>query len=92
MIVSFQHKGLKMFFETGNISKIQPQHAAKLRIILAKLHASHDIKDMNFPGSNLYTLYGNRKGFYSISVNENWRIIFQFENGDTTLVDYIDYH
>ena len=45
MIVSFQHKGLKMFFETGSISKIQPHHAPKLRLILAKLHASQDIKD-----------------------------------------------
>ena len=92
MIVSFQHKGLKMFFETGNISKIQSQHAAKLRLILAKLHASHAVKDMNFPGSNLHTLSGNRKGCYSVSVNGNWRITFKFENGDATLVDYIDYH
>lgn len=92
MIIGFQHQGLKIFFETGNCSKIQPHHAGKLRLILAKLHASHDIKDMNFPGSNLHALSGNRKNFYSVSVNGNWRVIFQFEKGEATLVDYIDYH
>ncbi len=92
MIVSFRHKGLKMFFETGNVSKIQPQHAQRLRLILAKLHASHDIVDMNFPGANLHTLSGNLKGFWSISVSGNWRLIFKFENGEASVVDYLDYH
>jgi len=92
MIVSFRHKGLKIFFETGDVSKIQPNHAQKLRLILSRLQDSHDIKDMNLPGLNLHSLSGDFKNFWAVSVNGNWRLIFKFENGEASFVDYLDYH
>lgn len=92
MIQSFKHKGLKLFFETGNFSKIQPAHRKKLRLILTILHAASDITDLNYPGSNLHQLSGDYNNFWSVSVSGNWRIIFRFEDGDVFDVDYLDYH
>lgn len=92
MILSFKHRGLKKFFETGDKSKIQPQHVEKLRLILGLLHAAQEIKDMDFPGAQLHSLKGVLQDHWSVSVNGNWRIIFQFENGDASIVDYLDYH
>lgn len=51
-----------------------------------------DLKDMNYPGSNLHALSGDRKGQYSVKISGNWRVIFEFVNGDAYVVDYDDYH
>lgn len=47
---------------------------------------------MNTPGNYFHTLHGELKGYYSVKVNGNWRLIFQFEEEDASLVDYLDYH
>lgn len=92
MIRTFKHKGLQAFFETGITAKLKASHVKKLRLILAKLHASVQVEDMNFPGSNLHPLKGNRQGFWSVDVSGNWRVIFKFENEKAYDVDYVDYH
>jgi proteic killer suppression protein len=92
VIVSFKHKGLESFFLEGNSSKIQHKHLNRLRLILAQLNAAKEIRDLNFPGSNLHSLKGDLKDFWSITVSGNWRIIFKFDKGEIYLVDYLDYH
>ena len=92
MIISFQHKGLKKFYETGSSSGIQTQQVKRLRLILGALDAATEIRDMNFPGSGLHPLKGKYKDFWSLAVSGNWRIIFKFKNGEVELVDYLDYH
>lgn len=92
MIINFKHKGLEKFFYSGNTSGIQVQHAKKLRLILDLLNSASSLKDINFPGSNLHMLKGDRQDFWSVRVSGNWRIIFQFENDNVHLVDYLDYH
>ena len=92
MIKSFKHKGLEDFFYTGTKKGIKPQHAGKLERMLDRLNAANDLKDMNYPGANLHALSGNRKGQYSVRVSGNWRVIFEFVNGDAYVVDYDDYH
>lgn len=92
MIKSWKHKGLKKFFETGSTAGIQPKHADILQVLLFQLTTAIKPEDMNTPGNDFHKLLGNRKGFYSVKVNKNWRIIFQFEEQDAVLVDYIDYH
>ena len=92
MILSFVHKGLQKFWETGSASGIQAHHAKKLRLILQRLDAAEVVGDMNFHGAKLHPLKGNKAGLWSVSVNGNWRITFGFENGDAHIVDYIDYH
>ena len=92
MIKSFKHKGLRKFFYTGNKRGIRPEHADRLARILDRLNAADDIRDMNYPGSNLHKLAGDKQGLYAVSVSGNWRIFFEFINGDAYIVDYDDYH
>ena len=92
MIKSFQHKGLRQYFETGTKAGIQPQHASKLRIMLTRLDAATHPDDMNAPGWKLHALTGDLAGNWSVWVNGNWRMTFAFEGKDAILVDYQDYH
>ena len=92
MIKSFKHKGLKLFFETGNTKGINQDHKQKLRIRLAALDTATRIEDMDLPGYRLHSLKGNKKGLMAIDVSKNWRIVFKFEDGNAYVVDYEDYH
>lgn len=92
MIKSFEHKGLEDFFYTGSKRGIRPEHASRLERILDRLNAAGEVKDMNYPGSFLHPLSGNKKGFHSVRVSGNWRIIFRFIDGDAYSIDYDDYH
>ena len=71
---------------------IQAQHKKRLTLQLAALDTANCIEDMDLPGFRLHELSGSRKGTWSIKVSGNWRITFQFENGNATIVDYEDYH
>ena len=92
MIKSFAHKGLERCFLDGSTRGIQPKHARKIADILDLLDAARAVRDMGFPGSNLHPLKGKLKGHWSVKVSGNWRIIFQFKDGDAYVVDYVDYH
>lgn len=92
MIISFKHKGLLKFYESGSAAGIQSSHKTKLRMILAALDSTQEIEDMNIPGYKLHPLKGKLKGLWSVTVNGNWRITFKFENGNIYIVNYEDYH
>lgn len=92
MIRSFAHKGLERFFRTGSIGGIQAKHAQKLRLILQLLQRAKTVEDLNFPGSHLHPLKGDKKGLWAVRVSGNWRITFRFDEGDAEIVDYQDYH
>jgi len=92
MIKGFVHKGIEDFFYDGTKKGIKPQHAQKLADILDRLDAAMDIKDMNYPGSGLHQLKGNKKGLWSVKVTGNWRVVFSFREGNAENVDYLDYH
>jgi len=92
MIKSFKYKGLEDFFYTGKKKGIKPEHAARVERILDRLNASSEIRDMNYPGSDLHKLVGDKKGQYAVRVSGNWRIFFEFVNGNAYIVDYGDYH
>ena len=92
MIKSFKHKGLETFFYTGKKKGIRPEHAIRLERILDRLNAADEAKDMNYPGSDLHKLSGNKKGQYAVKVSGNWRIFFEFVEGNVYIVDYDDYH
>lgn len=76
MIKSFKHKGLKQFFETGSLARIDANHQNKLRIILTDLHAAVTVEDMDTPAYSLHKLKGDRKNIHSVKVNGNWRVTF----------------
>jgi len=92
MIKSFKHKGLEEFFNTGSKRGILPDHADKIARILDRLDASISPKDMNLPGYKLHELKGQKTDTWSVTVNANWRITFEFEGQNAILVDYQDYH
>ena len=92
MIKSFEHKGLKDFYEIGSKKGIQPEHASKLGRILDRFDASVCPEDMNLPGYRLHKLQGKKKELWSVTVNGNWRVTFYFEGRDAYLVNYEDYH
>lgn len=92
MIRSFKHKGLARFFEHGSAAGIQPAHAKKLRLILGRLHAATNARDMNLPGLRLHELGGDRAGIWAVDVSGNWRVTFRFADGDVEDVNYEDYH
>lgn len=92
MIKSFRHKGLRRFYESGSTSGIQPAHARKLRLQLAALDSAQSLEDMDIPGYALHALKGELKGRWAISVNGNWRLTFEFRDGNVYVLDYEDYH
>jgi len=92
MIKSFKHKGLENFFCSGSKKGIKTEHSSRLERILDRLNAASDIKDMHYPGSNLHQLKGDKEGQFSVKVSGNWRVFFEFSDGDAYIVDYDDYH
>ncbi len=91
-IISFRHKGLKLYYEKGDTSKLQQQHAAKIRLILTRLDAAKSPLEMQVPGYNFQGLIGNYEGCWSVKVSGNFRIIFRFAGENACDVDYLDYH
>jgi len=92
VIKSFRHKGLQRFFERGIKSGIQSKHAQRLRLQLAALDTALTIEDMDIPGYRLHKLKGKAKNRWSIWVNGNWRLTFEFRDGDVHILNYEDYH
>jgi proteic killer suppression protein len=92
MIRSFRHKGLRHFYETGSTSGIQSKHAKRLQAILTALEVTIVIDDMRDPSFRLHPLKGEQRGRWSVWVNENWRVTFEFHDKNVHVIDYEDYH
>ncbi len=92
MIRSIRHRGLKRLYQDDDPSGVNPEHASKLRNIVARLDAARTVADMDLPGFRLHPLKGELKGFHAVTVRANWRVIFRFEDGHAEDVDYVDYH
>jgi len=92
MIVSIQHRGIKLLWTKNGPSKLPDEQVKKIRNILVLLHAAERIEDLTYPGAGLHLLKGALKGFWSLTVTGNYRIIFKFETTNVHLVDYLDYH
>jgi proteic killer suppression protein len=90
VIKSFRHKGLRKLFETGSAAGVQPSHAKRLRLQLAALDSAQTIDDMEIPGFRLHPLKGELAGRWSITANGNWRVTFEFREGNAYVVDYED--
>ena len=92
MIRSFRHRGLKALYDGRTARRVAPAHVDRLRDILAVLDRSRVPADMHFPGFLLHPLKGDRRGHWAVTVSGNWRVTFQFEDGQAVEVDYVDYH
>ena len=92
MIISFKHRGLKRFFESGTERGSRADQVQRVRLILGRLNVSRSAVDMNLPGLFLHELSGKRKGTWSVRVSGNLRIIFAFEVQEAANDDVEDYH
>ena len=92
MIRSFQHRGLKRLYERGDRSLIRSDLYDRVEIMLAQLDVASSPEAMRLPHYRLHALKGRLKGYWSVTVKANWRIIFRFEGEDVYNVELIDYH
>ena len=92
MIKSFRHKGLELFFRRGSKAGINPTHAKRLRLQLARMDVATMPEDLGLPGWRLHPLSGKFKDHWAVWVDKNWRVTFKFDGEDVVLVDYQDYH
>ena len=91
-IRGFKHGGLKRFFDNNGGRRSPQDRLNRIDDILAKLSNSDALDALRVPGYRLHPLKGDRKGFWSVRVSANWRIVFRFEDGNAYDVDIIDYH
>jgi proteic killer suppression protein len=92
MVRSFKHRGLKRLFERDDRSGIRPDLVDTVQEILTVLDEAATPQELNLPGYRLHPLKGGLKGFWSVTVRANWRIIFRFQAADAVDVNLIDYH
>jgi proteic killer suppression protein len=94
MIKSIQHKGLKLFWTKGDASKLQSEYVHKVNKVLNIIHYMEEVpKDLEtFKYLRPHPLKGDLKGFWSLDISGNWRIIFRFEDGHAFDLDYLDTH
>ncbi|MGB4101047.1 MAG: type II toxin-antitoxin system RelE/ParE family toxin [Alphaproteobacteria bacterium] len=93
MIISWQNKATESFWNTGKSRVIPAQLQQRVMDRLQALNAAASIDDLRVPPSNrLEKLSGDRKGFWSIRVNQQWRIVFSWANGNAYDVEFVDYH
>jgi proteic killer suppression protein len=94
-LVRFRHKGLKQLQEDGNAKGVPPAMIDKLRKLLFAVETAEDLGQLGlFPGWKLHPLKGGMKGFWSLTVTGNWRLIFRYDEEANTAydIDLIDYH
>jgi proteic killer suppression protein len=92
VIRNFKHRGLKRLYEDGDARGVRPDLVESVEDILVRLDGAITPQALNLPGYRLHALKGDLKGFWSVTVRANWRIIFRFEGAYTTDVELIDYH
>jgi len=93
VIRSFASSETERFFATGKSRRLPPEIRKRAAMRLTQLHAATTLDDLHFPPSNrLEALKHDRKGQWSIRINDQWRVCFRFERGDAFDVEITDYH
>ena len=94
MIKSIRHKGLRQLWENEKGGKLPAGQVSRIRQMLEVIDSVQQVpQDFDFFRSwKIHPLKGEWKGYWSLTVKENWRIIFRFENQDAFDLEYLDYH
>lgn len=93
MIKSFADGETQSLYVTGKSRRLPPDIVKRAQRKLEYLDLAIDLEDLRVPpGNRLHALEGDRKGQYSISINDQWRICFRFCDGDAQDVEITDYH
>ncbi|MGH9916128.1 MAG: type II toxin-antitoxin system RelE/ParE family toxin [Pyrinomonadaceae bacterium] len=94
-LTRFRHKGLRHLHADDNAKGVPPAMVDKLRKLLFTLETADDLDQVSrFSGWKLHPLKGDLKGFWSLTVTGNWRLIFRYDEGANSAsdIDLIDYH
>ena len=93
MIQSFADAETERFYTTGRSQSMPSEIRSRAAMRLTQLNAATQMEDLKSPPSNrLEALKGNRKGQWSIRINDRWRLCFRFARGDAFDVEIVDYH
>ena len=93
MIRSFASAETQRLFATGKSRRLPPEILERAARRLTQLNAATSLNDLRSPPSNrLEALKHDRKGQWSIRINDQWRICFRFSDGDAFEVEIVDYH
>jgi toxin HigB-1 len=93
MIKSFTDKRTQELYSKGTSKKFPADVASRAARKLEYVNLAEQLEDLKVPpGNRLHPLSGNRQGQYAISINDQWRICFRFEDGDAYEVEVCDYH
>ena len=93
MIKSFGDKDTKLLFDRERTNKLPQALLQRARNKLLIIHAATNENDLSIPPGNYFEkLKGNKKGWCSIRINDKWRIIFKWAEGNAHDVTIIDYH
>ena len=92
MIRSWKNSATRRFAESGK-GKWSGLDETRARLRLAQLDAASTLDDLGQLRSvGLHKLSGNRSGFWAVTINGPWRLVFRFEAGDAEEVEIVDYH
>lgn len=92
MIRSFRDSRTESLFNDQDVPRFRAIERVARRKLLY-LHRAQRLEDLRVPpGNRLEALRGDRKGSYSIRVNDQWRICFRWKDGDAHDVEIVDYH
>lgn len=93
MIKTFADKTTAAVFVGLPVRELPREILKRAKARLNQLHQAVTLDDLRLPPSNhLETLHGDRKGQWSIRINDRWRVCFRWENGDAFDVEITDYH
>jgi proteic killer suppression protein len=93
VIKTFADKHTRELFITGKSRRIQTDLLRRVVRRLEYIDLATSLDDLKVPPSNrLHALKGDREGQYAISINDQWRICFRFQDGDAYDVEITDYH
>jgi toxin HigB-1 len=93
MITSFGSKDTEKIWNGTRVAKLPLEIQTIGRRKLRMLNSSQNIRDLTIPPSNkLEKLKGDLNAYYSVRINDQWRIIFKWNDGNASEVDIIDYH
>jgi toxin HigB-1 len=92
MIRRFQHRGLKILYDKDDRRGVNAEHVEKTARVLAWLDVVTRPEQLRLPGFGLHRLEGDLKGYWSIVIRGDWRIIFRFDAENISDVDLVEYH
>lgn len=93
VIKSWKHKGLQKLFNKDDASGVQSKDIERIKLRLLVLDAAMTIDDFrHYPGFKFHPLKGDKQNLYAITVRANWRITFEFIDGDAYILNLEDYH